>query len=70
MELFGQDRYTMTADAAEAAQQVRRLLAEVKAGRLTAPPGLLERLDGAATAFELVARPKRRRRGANQEGSA
>ena len=43
-----------------AADLLRAILARVEAGELTAPKRVVTRLEGAATALEVVARPTRR----------
>jgi hypothetical protein len=48
--------------ASEAASTLRAILDAVRRGELTAPPGLVARLEGALAAFEAVAAPPRRRR--------
>ena len=48
------------AELRAAAEMLRTILARVEAGELTAPKGVVARLDGAATALEAVAQPTRR----------
>jgi hypothetical protein len=48
--------------AREAARILQGILDAVRRGELTAPPGLVARLEGALAAFEAVAEPPRRRR--------